>query len=103
MVAVYVGLYPLLSVSVLESRSMAGSVSASWALSTRNWKSFSVPAALSFSLSVLNVLVAFLASDIAWLLLFWGLRVVMAVFATYVTVLNPSAYFAVVSDGSNRV
>ncbi|MDO8625134.1 MAG: hypothetical protein Q7R47_03555, partial [Candidatus Diapherotrites archaeon] len=98
---VYIWLYPLLSVSVLESASYGGVLRRSFALSAAHWKLFSLPAALSLVVSLLNFGLAFLAEKPEFLALFWLVRIGMALLVTYLTVLNPSAYLAV-SDSLAR-
>ncbi len=100
---VYLVLYPLLSVSVLESVSARDSVKRSLSLSRLHWASFSVPALFSFGLSAANFGFAFLANRPEFLAGFWVLRFVLAIVVTYVTVLNPESYFAVSASGSSKV
>ena len=100
LLVIYVFTYPLLSVSVLEKGSYWQSLSRSFALSRKNWVSFSPAALLSFLVSLLNFGLAFLVGNPALLLLFWGVRFFLAVIVTYTTVVNPSAYLAVIGSSA---
>jgi len=92
----YAMLYPLVSVSMLEPRARVDSLRRSLQLSFLNWRIFSPAAAFSFLVSSVNFALAFLAQESAFFVLFWGLRIVVAVLATYNAVVNPSAYLAAV-------
>ncbi len=90
---VTVALYPLLSVGVLEKKSVVGSVKRTFDLSKKNWKIFSLASVLQFAISLANFVLAFLAQKPEFLLLFWIARIALALAATYNAAVNPSAYF----------
>lgn len=94
--AVTVALYPLLSVGVLEKKSVTGSFRRTFDLSKKNWKIFSLASFLQFAISLANFVLAFLAEKPEFLLLFWIARIGLALVATYNAVVNPKAYFAVI-------
>lgn len=91
--AVTVALYPLLSVGVLEKKSVMGSIGRTFDLSKKNWKIFSLASSIQFAISLANFALAFLAEKPEFLLLFWIARIGLALTATYNAAVNPSAYF----------
>ncbi|MBU0635502.1 hypothetical protein KKE06_00580 [Candidatus Micrarchaeota archaeon] len=90
---VLLAVYPLLSVGVLEKKSIRETFFRSFSLSKKNWKIFSLASILPFSISLVNVGLAFLAEIAAFLVLFWVFRILLAFIVTYNIVVNPSAYF----------
>ncbi len=92
----WVALFPLLSVSVLESGSVGAVLSRTLSLSRRFWDEFSLAAVVPWALSLLSVLVAFLAESTGAFLVFWLVRAGVVLLATYYAVFNPTVYLDIV-------
>ncbi len=91
--------YLLYPIAVLEHRSFFGVLLRTARLSRKNFSDFSKASVFPFAVSLLNFLLAFLASAPAFLLAFILLRFLTAVVYTYHMVLSPAVYFEYVGAG----
>jgi len=84
--------YLLMSSSVLGGSSIRAIFRESFSLTRKNPWLISKAAAFPFVVSILGWVAAFLSANPAFMALFWVLRVVSPIMATYTQTLNPTIY-----------
>jgi len=90
--AVFFFFYLLMSSAILGKKSLQAVFRESLSLTRKNPLMVSKAASFPFTLSLVGILLAFIASNPAFFVLFWAVKVLIPIVSTYSYVLNPTIY-----------